>query len=177
MIALMNSFFLQVRVVASAVPRTVRNRSVDCHRVRCSGVMVVGYRGNTRHVGMVTIIVEAMACWNLFAVVRSHNMLVVMMVVIMFAVVVVVLRQAEVLMMGFLLGVGRQLQGSWVIRQVLRVRLAVRLYHKVVARRRVNALAVVHFACFALVNWQSVPDFLLDLIHHGFRSVSSIVRV
>merc|ERR1719317_1002085 len=114
-------------------------------------------RGNTRHVGMVTIIVEAMACWNLFAV-------------------VVVLRQAEVLMMGFLLGVGRQLQGR-VMRQALRVRLAVRLYHKVVARRRVNALAVVHFAVFALVHWQSVPDFLLDLIHHGFRSISSIVRV
>ena len=174
----MNSFFLQVRVVASAVPRTVRNRSVDCHRVRCSGVMMVmlRYCGNTRHVGMVTIIVEAMACWNLFAVVRSHNMLVVMMVVIMFAVVVVVLRHAEVLMMGFLLGVGRQLQGR-VMRQALRVRLAVRLYHKVVARRRVNALAVVHFAVFALVHWQSVPDFLLDLIHHWFRSVSSIVRV
>merc|ERR1719489_725299 len=125
---------------------------------------------------MVAVVVKAAARRNLLAVVRGHNVLMVVMVVIVFVVMVVALRQAEVLMKGFLLGVG-ELQGSRVLRQVLRVRLAVRLYHKVVARRRVNAPVVAHFAVFALVHWQPVPDFLLDLVHHGFGSVSSIVCV
>ena len=155
MIALVNSFLLQVRIVPSAISWTIRNCSINRHGVGCSTVMmVVRYCRNTCHVWMMSmaIVMKAVGCWmlDLFAMVWSHNMLLMMMVVFVGLVLVVVLWYTEVLVKGFLLWTS-QMQRSRMLRQILCVWLAMRLYYKVVIRRRVNTLLVVNFSIFTLV--------------------------